>query len=102
MVHPHHQSLTSGTVAAAADDAARSQALTAGAAHDEAVRGLQRLSEEHGGGVMGLVKGVLPIYERLGLMTPSDTTRVLRGFEALPAAQSSTADRVALTGRLQS
>jgi hypothetical protein len=92
----------SGTVSPAADDAARSQALTAGAAHDKAVCGLQRLSEAHGGGVMGLVKGVLPIYERLGLMTPSDTTRVLRGFEALRAAQSSTADRVALTERLQS
>ena len=92
----------SATVKPAADDAARTQALTAGAAHDEAVRGLQRLSQEHGGGVMGIVKGVLPIYERLGLMTSLDATRVLRGFEALRAAQTSTTDRVALTERLQS
>ena len=68
MVHLSRQSVRRATVAPAADDAVRSQALTAGAAHDEAVRGLQRLSQEHGGGVMGIVKGVLPIYVRIGLI----------------------------------
>ncbi|MGA4508000.1 hypothetical protein ACQB6R_03085 [Propionibacteriaceae bacterium G1746] len=84
-----------------AGDQARAQALSAGAIHDEVLRGLEQLADENGGGVLGLVKGLLPIYERLGYITAVDATRLLSGFEAVRAALGSATGLAPLEGRLR-
>lgn len=75
------------------DEATRNAALSLGQQHNEALRALQRLSADNGGGLMGLIKGMLSEYERRRMITGSDKSRILAIFAAFRAIAIGDTDR---------